>query len=64
MSKENKFHGMTVVTDYDQTTVKGQSVIEMNSNNELVCRNYDQDGNADDEWNGAYGKIVRADGVF
>jgi hypothetical protein len=44
-----KFHGMIVVSDDDPITVKGKTVVEINSAGELVGRYYDQQGNADDE---------------
>lgn len=46
--KQNKFHGMIVVSDQDNVTVKGKDVIEINSSGDIVCRYYDFDGNAED----------------
>lgn len=47
-TNSKKFHGMEVVSDFDTTSVKGNYVIEVNSNNNLVCRYYDENGLADD----------------
>ncbi|MBQ2938115.1 MAG: hypothetical protein IJE05_04485 [Clostridia bacterium] len=47
-SNVEKFHGMKVVSDYDPLSVKGEYVIEINSNQDLVCRYYDENGQADD----------------
>ena len=44
-----KFHGMKVVSDSDQLSVKGEHVIEVNSNQDLVCRYYDKNGLPDDD---------------
>lgn len=37
-----KFHGMTIITDYDCIAAKGKAVLEMNSNGECVLREYDK----------------------
>ena len=50
MSTSNgTFHGMRVVSDYDQTSVKGHNVVELTSAGTLVCRYYDNEGNAEDD---------------
>ena len=43
-----KFHGMRVIADSDLRTAMGNEVVEVNSNNDLVCRYYDTEGNAED----------------
>ena len=43
-----KFHGMEVIADSDLRSAMGNEVIEVNSNNDLVCRYYDTEGNAED----------------
>lgn len=48
-TNSKKFHGMKVVSDSDATSVKGNYVIEVNSNRDLVCRYYDQNGFAEDD---------------
>jgi hypothetical protein len=46
---EEKFHGMVVVSDEDSVTVRGKTVVEINSAGNLVGRDYDRLGNAKDE---------------
>jgi len=48
MRSKTKYHGMWVISDDDLASAKGNDVIEVNSNDELVCRHYDLEGNADD----------------
>lgn len=45
----DKFHGMTIISDHDCVSVKGQNVIELNSSCDLVCRYYDNNGLEEDE---------------
>lgn len=47
-TNSKKFHGMKIVSDSDAISVKGNYVIEVNSNNVLVCRYYDMNGLAED----------------
>ena len=42
------FYGMKVVSDSDIISTKGKHVIEVNSNNTLVCRYYTNNGLAED----------------
>lgn len=46
--KQNKFHGMIIISDHDNVTVKGNDVVEVNSSGDIVCRHYDLEGYADD----------------
>ena len=42
------FHGMKIISDYDQNSAKGHDVVELTSAGTLVCRYYDNEGNAED----------------
>ena len=44
-----RYHGHEVIEDDDLEAVKGKVVLEINSNDDLVARYYDEDGNAEDD---------------
>ena len=46
--KKEKFHGMLIVKDYDLLSVKGKLVLEKLSSGQVVCREYDENGVAED----------------
>jgi len=43
-----RYHGHEIIDDDDLETAKGKVVLELNSNDDLVAREYDKDGNAED----------------
>lgn len=48
-TKNDKFHGMTIISDHDCVSVKGHCVVELNSSCDLVCRYYDNNGLEEDD---------------
>lgn len=47
--KVRAYHGQKLIDDDDLKSAMGHDVLEVNSNNDLVLRNYDSKGNAEDD---------------
>ena len=48
-NKVRTYHGQKLINDDDLKSAMGHDVLEVNSNDELVVRNYDSKGNAEDD---------------